>query len=51
MSEPLTVKALIELLGFEDPDAIVWLEGCDCDNQAHGLENDGSGNILITIIL
>lgn len=39
----LTVKRLIELLRLvENKDALVELEGCDCEGQAVGIEEQGS---------
>ncbi len=33
----LTVKALIELLEKEDAESLVWMEGCDCHQEAWGI--------------
>lgn len=34
----MTVKQLISKLKNHNQDAIVWLEGCDCTNEARDVE-------------
>lgn len=47
-----TVAELIEALRHHDPNAIVWLEGCDCHGLADGSVEketvDGVATVLLT---
>lgn len=42
----MKVKELIEMLQECEPEADVWLQGCDCNNEAAGVEGN-SKTVLI----
>ncbi len=41
-----TVADLIQDLIKQDPDALVYMEGCDCTGQCLGVEKDGADVML-----
>lgn len=46
----ITVKELIALLEkIENKEKLVWLEGCDCHNQATGEISEDEDSITIEI--
>lgn len=45
--EDLTVRALIEKLQAQDPDAKVLVEGCDCIAPATDVTCDEDGDVMI----
>lgn len=47
--QQLNVKSLITLLRQQPPDALVWIEGCDCDAEAVDVSYDYLDNsVMIT---
>jgi len=44
----LTTRQLITLLMQEDPEAEVWLEGCDCSAPAENVESRRHKGVRIT---
>lgn len=45
--EPLTVRKLVELLLLCNPDEIVSSEGCDCTEEAYGIERYSGDSVVI----
>ena len=45
----MEVKELIEKLSKMPSDSNVWLEGCDCENEATDVELENTGAVIIKI--
>lgn len=43
----MTVQELIEALKSYDPDAVVYMEGCDCSGEADGVMSTDPGEVTI----
>ena len=46
----MTVRDLIAALQDEDPDDVVWADGCDCCNPVTHIEHD-TGRVMLAVEL